>query len=119
MPASAEVDMSTITIPLTDKEIGDFCKRWKIRELALFGSALRDDFRPDSDLDILVTFAPDADWGLLDHIQMQLELQRLFQRDVDLISKRALERSTNWVRREEILKTAQILFSEGATYATR
>lgn len=106
-------------IPLATKELAEFCKRWSICELALFGSALRDDFRPDSDLDILVTYAPDADWSLLDHLQMQLELQHLFQRDVDLISKRALEHSTNWVRREEILQTAQILFSEEAAYATR
>ena len=106
-------------ITLTTNEIARFCNRWKIRELALFGSALREDFHPDSDLDILVTFAPDADWGLLDHVQMQLELEKLSQRSVDLISKRALERSTNWVRREEILKTAQILYSEEISHATR
>lgn len=111
--------MSTITMPFGRTEIADFCRRWKILELALFGSALRDDFRPDSDLDILVTFAPDADWGLLDHVQMRLELEKLFGRSVDLISKRALERSTNWVRREEIFKTAQILYSEKVPYATR
>ena len=106
-------------IALTPGKIADFCRRWKISELALFGSALRDDFRRDSDLDILVTFAPSADWGLLDHVQMQLELEKLFDRSVDLISKRALERSTNWLRREEILKTAQILYSEEAPHATR
>ena len=106
-------------ITLTTNEIARFCNRWKIRELALFGSALREDFHPDSDLDILVTFAPDADWGLLDHVQMQLELEKLSQRSVDLISKRALEHSANWVRREEILKTAQILYSAGASHATR
>ncbi len=111
--------MSTLTIPFAATEIADFCRRWKVRELALFGSALRDDFRPDSDLDILVTFAPGADWGLLDHIQMQLELEKLFGRSVDLINKRALERSTNWVRREEIFRTARILYSDEATYATR
>lgn len=100
-------------------EISNFCKRWKIHELALFGSALRGDFQSESDIDLLVTFAPDADWGLLDHVQMQLELEKLFGRSVDLISKRALERSTNWVRREEILKTAQILYSEETSYVTR
>lgn len=110
--------MPTNTIPFTT-EIFNFCKRWKIRELALFGSALRDDFRSDSDLDLLVTFAPDTDWSLLDHIQMQLELEKLFGRSVDLISKRALEHSANWVRREEILRTARILYSEEASYATR
>ena len=72
------------TVPLS--EIAQFCRRWRIRELALFGSALRDDFRADSDLDFLVTFAADADWGLLDHIQMEQELQALLQRDVDLVS---------------------------------
>ncbi len=111
--------MLTITIPFATPEIAAFCRRWKIRELALFGSALRDDFCPDSDLDLVVTFAPDADWGLLDHVQMQLELEKLFGRRVDLISKRALERTTNWVRREEILQTARILYSEEASYATR
>jgi predicted nucleotidyltransferase len=105
------------TVPLS--EIAQFCRRWRIRELALFGSALRDDFRADSDLDFLVTFAADADWGLLDHIQMEQELQALLQRDVDLVTRRALERSQNWVRRQEILGTAQTLFSEqGAVHAS-
>lgn len=111
--------MSTITTLFATTEIADFGRRWRIRELALFGSALRDDFRPESDLDILVTFAPDADWGLLDHVQMQLELEKLFGRSVDLISKRALEHSANWVRREAILRAAQIMYSDEASYATR
>jgi predicted nucleotidyltransferase len=106
------------TLPIT--EVAKFCQRWKIQELALFGSALRDDFRSDSDVDLLVTFATDADWGLLDHVRMQQELQTLLRRDVDLITKRALERSRNWLRRREILKTAQVLFPERkAAYATR
>ena len=96
-------------------EIAKFCHRWRIRELALFGSALREDFRPDSDLDILATFADDAEWGLFDHVQMQQELQVLLQRSVDLISRRAVERSQNWLLRQEILDTAQKLFSEQET----
>ncbi len=99
-------------IPLPLNEIAEFCQRWQIRELALFGSALRDDFGPDSDVDILVTFAPEAEWGLFEHVKMQQELQTLLQRGVDLISKRALERSQNWLRRQEILNTAQSLFPE-------
>ena len=93
-------------------ELTQFCQRWKIHELAVFGSALRNDFSHNSDVDILVTFAPDADWGLLDHVRMELELQTLMNRKVDLITKRALESSSNWVLRNEILRTAQILFSE-------
>jgi predicted nucleotidyltransferase len=98
------------TIPMDT--IAEFCHRWRIRELALFGSALREDFGPDSDLDILVTFADDAEWGLFDHVQMQQELQALLQRSVDLISRRALERSSNWLLRQEILDTARTLFCE-------
>jgi len=83
--------------------------------LALFGSALRDDFGADSDLDFLVTFAAGADWGLIEHVQMEQELKELLQRDVDLVSRRALERSQNWLRRQEILSTAQTLFCEQET----
>lgn len=105
------------TLPIID--IAKICQRWKIQELAVFGSALRDDFSPDSDIDIVVTFATDAEWGLLDHIKMQQELQAILHRNVDLITKRALEKSQNWLRRNEILKTAKILFPERkATYAT-
>jgi predicted nucleotidyltransferase len=59
--------MSNFVVTIPMDEITKFCQRWKIRELALFGSALRDDFSPDSDLDILVTFDADAEWGLFDH----------------------------------------------------
>ena len=93
-------------------KIAKFCHRWKIRELAVFGSVLRADFKPDSDIDVIVTFDDDADWSLLDHMRMQQELQTLFQRDVDLLTKRAVEKSQNWVRRKEILSTASIIFPE-------
>jgi uncharacterized protein len=103
--------MTTLTLPLPMDTIRQFCRRWKIRELALFGSVLRTDFRPDSDVDMLVTFTDDADWGLLTHLQMQQELATLLQRRVDLVSKQAVERSANWVRREAILNTAQVIVS--------
>ncbi len=100
--------------------IAQFCQRWKVRELALFGSVLRADFRPDSDVDVLVTFADDAEWGLLAHAQMQQELAALLQRPIDLISRRALEQSPNWVRRDTILNTAQVIVSpDGARNAPR
>jgi uncharacterized protein len=79
--------------------------------LALFGCVLQPDFRPDSDVDVLVTFADDADWGLLAHVQMQQDPAAILQRPIDLISKRALERSPNWVRRDVILNAAQVLVS--------
>ncbi len=91
-------------------DITSFCQRWSIRELAVFGSALRDDLSPESDIDFLVTFAEQADWGLLEHVQMEQELHALFNRSVDLVSRRALERSHNWLLRNEILRTARVLY---------
>lgn len=99
---------ATITIPRD--QIQAFCDRWSVVELALFGSALREDFRSDSDLDFLISFDPKAEWSLLDHVKMQQELEQIFQREVDLVSKRAIEQSHNWIRRQEILSTAQIIY---------
>ncbi len=98
-------------LQVTDEQLADFCLRWKITELALFGSALRDDFGPNSDVDMLVTFAPSADWSLLDHIQMKQELASLLGREVDLVSRRAIDRSENWIRRREIQRTAQVVYA--------
>ena len=100
--------------------IAEFCRRWKIQELAVFGSVLRADFDSESDIDVIVTFDDDADWSLLDHIRMQQELQALLQRDVDLVTRRAVEKSQNWVRRKEILSTASVIFPEHEVgYETR
>ncbi|MCR4405945.1 MAG: nucleotidyltransferase domain-containing protein [Anaerolineae bacterium] len=106
------------TFPMT--EIAKFCQHWKIRELAVFGSVLRTDFKPESDIDAIVTFEDDADWSLLDHIRMQQELEILLRRKVDLVTKRAVEQSQNWIRRQEILNTAVVIFpSYMVTHETR
>jgi hypothetical protein len=89
------------------KDIAAFCQRWQITELAFFGSVLRDDFRPDSDVDVLVTFAPGMEWSLFDHIAMEEELSALIGRKVDLVSRRVIECSNNWIRRKAILETAE------------
>ena len=94
-------------IEISKEKIADFCRKWKIVELSLFGSVLRDDFRPNSDVDLLVTFSPDAEWSLLDHMAMEEELSAIFRRKVDLVSRRAIERSQNYIRRKVILETAQ------------
>ena len=101
----------TLPVEISRDGIEAFCRKWQIHELALFGSALRDDFRPDSDLDFLVTFAPGATWGLLDHAVMERELAELTGRSVDLVSKRAIERSHNWIRRRAILESAKVLYA--------
>lgn len=97
-------------LAIDQRQIVKFCRRWQIAELALFGSVLRDDFRPDSDVDVLVTFAPMADWSLFDHLAMEEELSDLLGRPVDLVSRRAVERSANPIRREAILTTAEPLY---------
>ncbi|MHB0938187.1 MAG: nucleotidyltransferase family protein [Armatimonadota bacterium] len=98
-----------ITINL--EQIADFCRRWKITEFALFGSVLRSDFRPDSDVDVLVTFAPDARWTLLDIAAMEEELQHLFDRPVDLVTKPSIEQSHNYIRRKSILDSAEVIYA--------
>jgi uncharacterized protein len=100
------------TISLAKDQIDAFCSRWHVAELFLFGSVLREDFHPQSDIDILIAFQPDSDWGLLEHVKMQQELQDILGRDVDLVSKRAIEQSSNWIRRQEILSTAQPIYAQ-------
>ena len=95
------------------EQVDMFCQRWQVAELSLFGSVLRDDFGAKSDVDILATFSPNADWGLLDHVQMTMDLKAIFEKEVDLITRRGLERSSNWLRRDEILKTAQVIYDKG------
>nr|WP_290221730.1 nucleotidyltransferase family protein [Trichocoleus desertorum] len=98
-------------IELPAEQIQEFCDRWHITEFALFGSILRDDFRPESDVDVLVTFAPNAKRGLSETLQMKDELQSIFDRKVDFIVKAAIERSENWLRRKNILESAQIIYA--------
>ena len=77
-------------LAVSDDRIADFCRRWKITEMSVFGSVVRADFRPDSDVDILVSFEPDAGWTLLDLVTIQEELAVLLGRPVDLIEGAAL-----------------------------
>lgn len=101
----------TLPFPVPEADLAAFCQRWQITELAVFGSALRVDFGPQSDIDLLATFAPQAAWSLLDHMCMELELVDLLGREVDLIDRRTVEESASPQRRSEILQTAQVLLS--------
>jgi len=104
--------MVTFQTLVPRKIIAAFCKRWKVVEFALFGSAVREDFSTQSDIDALVSFAPNSNWSLFDHVQMKQELQEIFGREVDLITRRALEQSRNTLLRSEILGSTRILYSE-------
>jgi uncharacterized protein len=96
---------------LSAERLAGFCRKWKVKELALFGSALRPDFGPESDVDFLVTFADSAEWGVLDHFRMEEELAEIVGREVDLVSRAAVERSMNWLRRRDILSTARTVYA--------
>ena len=100
--------MATVQLPIPREEIAAFCKRWDVAEFSLFGSVLRTDFRPDSDVDVLVTFSEGAEISLFDLVQLKLELEEIFHRSVDVIEKDTLE---NPFRKREILKTAQVIYA--------
>jgi hypothetical protein len=102
--------MVSLPLLLRHESVEEFCTRWKISELSLFGSVLRDDFHSSSDVDVLVSFSPDADWGLIDHVEMRDELQKIFGRKVDLVTRRSVEHSRNWIRRKAILESARPLY---------
>ncbi len=90
-----------------------FCTRWKVAELAVFGSVTRDDFRADSDLDVLVSPEPGVTWSLMDLGTMREELADLSGRPVDLLVRRAVEESPNWIRRKAILDSAEVVLAAG------
>ncbi len=92
-------------ISIPDREIAELCRRYHVRSLALFGSALRADFRANSDVDLLVEFDPDAHVGLLLLSRLQRELAELFGRPVDLVPRDGLKPAI----REAVLATAQVI----------
>jgi hypothetical protein len=96
-----------------EQAVADFCRRHRIRELSLFGSATRDDFGPESDVDVLVDFAPDAVPTLSEIVTMGEELTVLFGRPVDLVDRVSVERSRNYIRRKHILRDVQPVYVAG------
>lgn len=97
---------SKIQILVPKDRIAAFCQKWKITELALFGSVLREDFRPDSE-----TFSLDSDWGVEHLLDMKEELEALFGRAVDLVKKRLVEESRNYIRRKHILSHMEAVYA--------
>ncbi len=100
--------MTHLNIDIPMGGIVDFCRRWKVAEFSLFGSVLRDDFRPDSDVDVLVSFSDDADWSLFDWVDMVDDLKAIFGRNVDLVEKDGLR---NPFRRQAILNSKQVIYA--------
>ncbi|MBL7649100.1 MAG: nucleotidyltransferase domain-containing protein [Candidatus Hydrogenedentes bacterium] len=100
--------MSQPRIAIPQEQIEAFCRKWRVREFSLFGSVLRDDFRPDSDVDVLVSFQEHPEIGLWDISEMAEELEGLYARKVDLVIKEGLN---NPFRRKEILDRREILYA--------
>lgn len=100
--------MASPQLSVPRDRIADFCRRWKVAELSFFGSVMREDFRPDSDVDVLVTFTPSAAWSLLDLVTMQEELGTLLGRPADLVEEAALR---NPYRRSAIQRSKHVLYA--------
>ena len=103
--------MAPINLGVDESTIADFCRRWKIKQLSVFGSAAAGRLRPESDIDLLAVFAPDSGWTMFDHYQMENELTELFARDVDLVNIRALEENPNAIYRKEILHSGKVIYA--------
>jgi predicted nucleotidyltransferase len=102
-----------MNVQVNREALAAFCRQRGIARLELFGSALRGDFRADSDVDLLCSLRPDVKCGLLEWVALKLDLEQFFGRPVDLVSRRGIERSQNPYRRNEILKTAVPIYVEG------
>jgi uncharacterized protein len=102
--------MPDIAIEIDKDKLREFCRKWKVTEFALFGSATRPhEFKADSDVDVLVSYAPDSPWSFSEFIDMKDELEAMFGHDVDLLTRDGVERMRNYLRRNEILGTAVLL----------
>jgi predicted nucleotidyltransferase len=95
-------------LSISREQLSDFCKRWRVKEFALFGSVVREDFRPDSDIDVLVDFLPGARLGFWDFVHMKFELEELLERPVDLVKKGTIR---NPYRRASIDKDLQVVYA--------
>lgn len=100
--------MAKSNIEIPQNKITDFCHRWKITEFSIFGSVLSKDFRPDSDVDVLVKFSNDARWSLFDFVTMQEELKEIFGREVDLVEEAGLR---NPFRKHSIIRSKEVIYA--------
>lgn len=94
-------------VQLPEAQIGEFCRRYQVKELAVFGSAARGELRADSDIDLLVEFLPDAQVSLLQHFAAERELSELLGRRVDLVSRRALRTAL----KDQVLSEARLIYA--------
>lgn len=100
-----------IALEIPKDKITEFCRRWQVAELSLFGSVLREDFGSESDVDVLVSFQPGAVYGIDEHLAMLAELRKIFDREIDMLTRRSVEQSPNPWKRHEILGSARVVYA--------
>ncbi len=100
-----------LNVEASREEIAAFCERWQVTQLAVFGSALREDFGSESDVDLLVSFDENARHTLFDMVRMEEELKKIFGREVDLVERAGVEQSRNHIRREAILQSTETIYA--------
>jgi predicted nucleotidyltransferase len=98
-------------VAVSRDQIAEFCQKWQITRFELFGSVLRDDFDAESDIDVLVTFAPEVHLRIADLVKMEEERKSIFGRPVDLVERPLGEANPNWIRRHNILSSARLVFA--------
>jgi len=103
-----------IGIEVSKERIAAFCRQNHIRSLSFFGSVLRDDFRPDSDVDVMVEFEPGQEPGLMEIVAMEMELSEILGHKVDLVERQSVEKSENYIRRRHILHSLETIYSQAA-----
>ncbi|MBF0512164.1 MAG: nucleotidyltransferase family protein [Candidatus Omnitrophica bacterium] len=99
--------MSRLHISIDRLRIIDFCKKWGIARMSFFGSVVTDDFKPDSDVDVMVGFKPGSQWSLFDIVEMKLQLQQLFQREVDIVEEGSIK---NPIKRKCIYENLEVVY---------
>ena len=99
--------MSLAHISFNSAHVTNFCRKWQISRIAFFGSVLRDDFRPDSDVDVIIAFKPESQWSLFDIIDMKLELEGIFKRDVDILEEGTIK---NPIKRRCIYENVEVVY---------
>lgn len=104
--------MKTKNIKIPLEKIKAFCIRWQIREFAIFGSVLREDFNTNSDIDVIVQFNSNAHPTFTTLEDMEAELATIFNREVDLVTRDGIENSRNYLRRQEILNSARVIYEQ-------
>ncbi len=106
-------------IGISNPKLTEFCQKWHIKELAVFGSMLRNDFRIDSDLDFVASFTSEQDWGffLVNYLAMETELSQLTGRKVDILDKKALETHNNWLFKKRVIESAELIYDSANVFA--